>query len=187
VYASFLKVSICASLYTLSLLLCECAISLSPFIADVGVRQQTISQKDLRLTYQYENFELKKALLYILTTLNVDKAAIKVREIALLSRETNKQNLMVANLRLLNRLRNCDSTVASFPGYSHPGQEWPGYETVASGHFFGTSTRICVLYLNYYISCRPKEVYAHKLSSLLCLENSTNNLLYESYDFYLRK
>ena len=186
-YASFLKVSICASLYTLTLLLCECTISLSPFIADVGVWQQTISQNDLHLTCQYENFELKKALLYILTTLSVDKAAIKVREIALLSRGTNKQNLMVANLRLLNRLRNCDSTVASFPGYSHPGQKWPGNETVASGHFLGTSTRICVFYLNYYINCRSKEVYAHKLSSLLCLENSTDNLLYESYDFYLRK
>jgi len=83
----FLKVSICASLCILSLLFCECAISLSPFVADVGVRQQTISQKDLRLTCEYEDFELKKALLCILTTLSVDKAAIKVREIALLSRE----------------------------------------------------------------------------------------------------
>ena len=167
----FVKVSICASLYILSLLLCECAISLSPFVADVGVRQQTISQKDLRLTCEYEDFELKKALLCILTTLSVDKAAIKVGEIALLSRGTKKLNFMVTNLSLINRLRNCDSTVASFPGYSHPGQKWPGNETVASGHFLGTSTRICVFYLNYYISCRSKEVYAHKLSSLLCLEN----------------
>jgi len=43
-----------------------------------GVRQPTISQKDLRLTCEYEDFELKKALLCILTTLSVDKAAIKV-------------------------------------------------------------------------------------------------------------
>ena len=117
----FVKVSICASLYILSLLLCECAISLSPFVADVGVRQQTISQKDLRLTCEYEDFELKKALLCILTTLSVDKAAIKVGEIALLSRGTKKLNFMVTNLSLINRLRNCDSTVASFPGYDRNG------------------------------------------------------------------
>ena len=47
-------------------------------MADVGVRQQTISQKNLHLTSEHEDFELKKTLLCILTTLSVDKASIKV-------------------------------------------------------------------------------------------------------------